>query len=179
MAQFFLVFYSILIRGLMWICRCWWRRTSCGAPPMFEPATTPLPSTPSMTMATFPPCGSNLAYTQNFLWFVITVFMLFIDMMLDEIEVLNFGHGGMYSIHCWNRFLYIIRAHFYILLEQLFVHFYTIIHCWSTLLCIVRTLWHKLLEQLSVHFYTIRYIVGTQFYTLFYALFGLGPSRFR
>jgi hypothetical protein len=99
--------------------------------------------------------------------------------MCNEIEVLNFGHEGMYSIHWWTKFLYIIGAHLYILLEQLFVHFYTIIHCWSTLLCIVRTLWHKLLEQFSVHFYTILYIISTQFYTLFYALFGLGPSRFR
>jgi hypothetical protein len=100
-------------------------------------------------------------------------------MMCNEIEVLIFGHGDMYSIHCWTKFLYIIGVYFYILLEQLSVHFYTIIHCWSILLCIVRTLRHKLLERLSVHFYTILYIVGTQFYTLFYALFGLGPSRFR
>ena len=104
------------------------------------------------------------AYTQNFLWFIITVFMLHLNMMCNEI-VLNFGHGGMYSIHWWTKFLYIIGAHFYILLEQLSVHFYTIIHCWSTLLCIVRTLWHKLLEQFSLHFYTILYIVGTQFYS--------------
>ena len=34
--------------------------------------------------------------------------------------------------------------------------------------------------HLSYHFYTILYIVGAQFYTLFYALFGLGhhdPGR--
>ena len=73
--------------------------------------------------------------------------MLFIDMMLDEIEVLNFGHGGMYSIHCWNRFLYIIRAHFYILLEQLFMHLYTIIYIAGAHFHIVRKL--------------LAYIVGT------------------
>jgi hypothetical protein len=92
---------------------------------------------------------------------------------------LNFWSWGINSIHWWTKFLYIIGAYFYILLEQLSVHFYTLIHYSIVLLCIVRTLWHKLLEQLSVYFYTILYIVGTQFYALFYVLFGSGPSRFR
>ena len=58
----------------------------------------------------------------------ITVFILFIDMMRNEIKVLIFGRGGMYSIHCWNKFLCIIGAYFYILLEQLSVHFHTILY---------------------------------------------------
>ena len=36
--------------------------------------------------------------------------------------------GDMYSIHSWNKFLYIIVANFYILLEQLSMHFYTILY---------------------------------------------------
>jgi hypothetical protein len=33
------------------------------------------------------------AYTQDFLWFIITVFMLHLDMMCNEIKVLIFGNG--------------------------------------------------------------------------------------
>jgi hypothetical protein len=76
----------------------------------------------------------------------------------------------MYSIYWWTKFLYIIRTHFYVLLEQLFMHFYTIIYCWSTILYIVRTLWHKLLEQFSVHLYIVLYII--------ICIVWLGPSRF-
>jgi hypothetical protein len=79
----------------------------------------------------------------------------------------------------------IVETNFYILLLHIFyivgLAFWALlhnsIHCWNALLCIIRTLWHTLLEHLSVHFYIIPYIVGTQFYTLFYALFGLEPSR--
>jgi hypothetical protein len=112
----------------------------------------------------------------NFLWFIITVFILLLDMMCNEIELLIFGHGGyvfstlfeQISIHYCSTFLYIIGAAICALPHNS-------IHYWSTLLCIIRTLWHTSLEQLFVHFYTILYVVGIQFYTLFYALFGLGP----
>jgi hypothetical protein len=43
--------------------------------------------------------------------------MLHLNMMCNEIKVLNFGHGVIYSIHWWTKFLYIIGAYFYILLE--------------------------------------------------------------
>jgi hypothetical protein len=74
--------------------------------------------------------------------------MLLLDMMRNEIKVLIFYHEGMHSIHCWNKFLYIIGAHFYILLEQLSMHFYT-------LLCNVRTLLTYIVGTISVHFYTV------------------------
>ena len=45
--------------------------------------------------------------------------MLFLDMMCNEIDVLIFGHGDMYSIHCWNKFLYIIVAHFLYIVETI------------------------------------------------------------
>jgi hypothetical protein len=54
----------------------------------------------------------------------------------------------MYSIHCYNKFVYIVGAVICALL-------YNYIHGWSTLLCIVRTHRHILLEQLSVRFYTL------------------------
>jgi hypothetical protein len=52
----------------------------------------------------------------------------------------------MYSKHCWNRFLYIIGAYFYILLEQLSVYFYTILY-------IVRAHFYALLEYFDKHNY--------------------------
>jgi hypothetical protein len=71
--------------------------------------------------------------------------------------------GDMYSIHCWNKFLYIIVAYFYILLEQL--------------LC-TSTQFYTLLERTSMHCYnTLTYIcwnnylyISTQFYTLLYTI---------
>jgi hypothetical protein len=116
----------------------------------------------------------------NFLWFIIFVFILLLDMTCNEIELLIFGHGGyvfstlseQISIYYCSTFLYIVGAAICALSHNS-------IHCWSTLLCIIRTLWHTLLEQLFVHFYTILYVVGIQFYTLLYAFLGLGPSRAR
>jgi hypothetical protein len=87
----------------------------------------------------------------------ITDFMLLLDIMCNEIEVLIFCHEGMFCIHCWNKFLYIIEAYFYILLEQLSVHFYSIIHCRSIFLCIVRTLTYNVLTIICalLHNYTL------------------------
>jgi hypothetical protein len=55
----------------------------------------------------------------------ITGFMLLLDMMCNEIEVLIFGHGGgMFCIHCWSSYLctstqlYTVGAYFYALLEH-------------------------------------------------------------
>jgi hypothetical protein len=49
----------------------------------------------------------------------ITVFILLLDMMCNEIEVLIFGHGGiLYSIHYQYKFLYIIVTRFFILFNS-------------------------------------------------------------
>jgi hypothetical protein len=76
--------------------------------------------------------------------------------------------------------LYIVGTNFYILLEHISIY------CWSSYLCTSRAHFYALLEHfdihcwnISIHFYIILYIVGTQFYTLLYALFGFGWSRFR
>ena len=48
----------------------------------------------------------------------IIVFMLLLDMMCNEIEVLIFSHGGM--------ILYIVEINFYTLLEHISIN------CWSS-----------------------------------------------
>jgi hypothetical protein len=102
------------------------------------------------------------AYTHNFLWFVITVFMLLLDMLCNEIEVLIFRHRvyvlyillEQISIYYCSTFLYIVGAAICVLPHNF-------IHCRSKILCMVRTLWHTL-EQIytPIHCsYAILYIV--------------------
>jgi len=67
--------------------------------------------------------------------------------------------GDMYSIHSWNKFLYIIVANFYILLEQLSMHFYTILY-------IVGAHFYALLEHFDINCWNSSLYTSTQFYTL-------------
>jgi hypothetical protein len=78
--------------------------------------------------------------------------------MCNEIELLIFVMEDMYSLHCLNKFLYIIVPHFYILLEQLSVHFHTILY-------IVGAHFYALLEHFDIHCWNGYLYTSTQFYT--------------